>query len=533
MHRIPREEDVRPVSRIGKVLALALGFCALGLSVANYLNDVGYADDRVRLPGNHPVAAEVFSPLGNADPGTPLQMQLRFALRNQFALDKLLADQQNPASPNYHKWLKTGEFNHRFGPKNSEAQAVETWLKGEGFVITDRAPGYLEFNGTVADAQRAFEVRIARFGDGTTYANTSDPIVPHRFEGIIGAILGLDNMVRAIPVTHPFTTAGHTAPVQLAQAENSLPESSRAPIGGAIVNGVESFGPTDIRTFYDESVGAGQDGSGDCIAIVGVSDFLDSTMSTFTSQFSLPSINYSRELHGGNPGIVNGESEAELDLQWAHAVAPGASIVFHLGSNLVSDISGAVNDNVCGAISISFAFCGPSSSLINNTMDPLFKQAATQGQTVFVSSGDDGAAGLNSSCAANTTRSVNEMSADPYVTSVGGTQFTPTYSGGSDVGHTTENAWNDISGSTGGGASQFFTKPSYQTGSGVPADGARDVPDISLIASPGSPGVFWAHDVSGTATMSCCIGGTSLSAPLWAGFLASSPSLAATRGSEV
>ena len=98
----------------------------------------------------------------------------------------------------------------------------------------------------------------------------------------------------------------------------------------------------------------------------------------------------------------------------------------------------------------------------------------------------------------SSSRNVNEMSADPYVTSVGGTQFTPTYSGGNDQGYATENVWNDSSGATGGGASAVFTKPSYQTGSGVPNDGARDVPDIALIASPNFPGVFWGHDVSGT-----------------------------------
>ena len=212
-------------------------------------------------------------------------------------------------------------------------------------------------------------------------------------------------------------------------------------------------------------------------------------MTAFTDQFGLPAINYTRVVYGSNPGIISGaESEAELDLQWAHAAAPGASIVYHLGSNLVTDISGAVTDNACGAISISYAFCGPSASLIENTMDPLFKQAAAQGQSVFVSAGDEGAAGLTlmsgNSCVVSSSRSVNEMSADPNVTSVGGTQFTPTYSGGNDSGYATEQVWNDGSGATGGGASQFFAKPGYQTGSGVPNDGARDVPDIALIASP-------------------------------------------------
>src|SRR5271166_689528 len=110
------------------------------------------------------------------------------------------------------------------------------------------------------------------------------------------------------------------------------------------------------------------------------------------------------------------------------------------------------------------------------------------------------------------------MSADPNVTSVGGTQFSPTYSGGNDQGYATESVWDDASGATGGGASQVFPKPGYQTGSGVPGDGRRDVPDIALIASPNSPGVFFGDYGSGPARVVCCIGGTSLSAPVWAGF---------------
>ena len=525
-------KSVHSRSGFGRVLALAIGLCAIAAGGASLL-DTSYADDGARLVGNHPVEAETAIATGNADPNLHLEMQLRFAIRNQPALDQLLIDQQNPASPNYHKWLKTSEFYRRFGPTKADRNNVEAWLTGEGFIITHRDPGSLQFTGSVAQAQRTFEVRISRFGDGGAYANTTDPIVPGRLSGVIGAILGMDNMVHAVPVTHAPPPSSKPdrerrpgrsdagSPIQLAQAERDSPAG--AAIDPVIIGGIQAFGPSDLRTFYDETVGTGQDGTGDCIAIVGVSDFVDSTMSAFTNQFGLPAISYTRTLYGANPGLNSAEEEAELDLQWSHAAAPGASIVYHLGSNLITDISGAVNANACGVISISYGLCGPSASFLKNTLDPIFKQAATQGQTVFVSSGDQGAAGLalntsNNSCVLSSTRTVNEMSADPYVTSVGGTQFTPTYSGGNDQGHATENVWNDSSGATGGGASAVFTKPTYQTGTGVPNDGARDVPDIALIASPNFPGVFWGHDVNGSGQVQCCIGGTSLSAPIWAGF---------------
>ena len=87
--------------------------------------------------------------------------------------------------------------------------------------------------------------------------------------------------------------------------------------------------------------------------------------------------------------------ESELDVQWAHVAAPGASIKFYLGRILVNDITAAINDNSCGTISISYAFCGVSSSFMTQTMDPLFMRAAAQGQSIFVSAGDQGAAGLS------------------------------------------------------------------------------------------------------------------------------------------
>jgi subtilase family serine protease len=156
------------------------------------------------------------------------------------------------------------------------------------------------------------------------------------------------------------------------------------------------------------------------------------------------------------------------------------------------------------------------------------KKAAALGESVFVSSGDNGAAGYPTpNCAPGNHRRVSEMAADPHVTAVGGTQFIPTYdSNYNDVGYSNnEQVWNDfqnlgggvtVGGASGGGASQVYRKPAYQSGPGVPKDGRRDIPDVALIA--GSPGVFLGHDFNESAGIYCCVGGTSVSAPIWAGF---------------
>jgi hypothetical protein len=211
-----------------------------------------------------------------------------------------------------------------------------------------------------------------------------------------------------------------------------------------------------------------------------------------------------------------------LDLEWGHAVAPGAPISVYIDGSLTNAIQRAVTDNTCGAISVSYSFCGASSSFYTGTLDPMFVQAAVQGQSVFISSGDQGAAGsvLNASataCVTATSRNVSEMAADPNVTGVGGTQFTAVYDAShNDLGSVAESAWDDSSGATGGGKSAVFAKPSYQN-SVTPSDGARDVPDVSYGASAYSPGFYIANASGGSAVMDCCWGGTSIAAPMWAG----------------
>ncbi len=119
-----------------------------------------------------------------------------------------------------------------------------------------------------------------------------------------------------------------------------------------------------------------------------------------------------------------------------------------------------------------------------------------------------------------TSAHVNDLGSDPNVTQVGGTGFNPTFDAfGNNAGHVAESVWNDSAGggATGGGVSAIYAKPSYQQGPGVPSGGQRDLPDVALIASPNNPGSFWGGTSSGLPTSKCCIGGTSLSAPAWAG----------------
>ena len=345
----------RPLRLIGTIFGLLVGVCAIGFSVVFFFSATGHADDGAVLAGNHPRAAETFRQLGEADPALRLPMEIRFALRNKKGLETLLAQQQNPKSPNYRKWLSGDDFIKRFGPTPTQVKAVSDWLTGEGFSVTKRSANGIEFTGAASQAQRTFAVRIAKFGDGSVYANTSDPVIPKRFAGVIGAVRGMDNMIHAVATVHrvapdsslakanPLTVAELAPaelPIQLALAERDSSEVIGNP--DTVVGAQAAFGPADLRNFYDETVSAGADGTGSCISIIDDSDFLDTTATTFDGQFGLPILNYTRVIEGSNPGFTVDESESELDVQWAHVSAPGASINFYLGPDLISDVSGAI-----------------------------------------------------------------------------------------------------------------------------------------------------------------------------------------------
>jgi subtilase family serine protease len=241
-----------------------------------------------------------------------------------------------------------------------------------------------------------------------------------------------------------------------------------------------------------------------------------------------------------NPGTNNRLDESMLDIEYAHTFGPGAAINFYLsspatfGGNLidatVDALDTAVSDNACSSLSISIESCGFPNSYYTGALHTTYMKAAAQGQTVFVAEGDEGAAEFQydpstRTCAVGTSRNVNELASDPNVTAIGGTQFKPDYKSGNDVGFVPESVWNEPQflpqeiGASGGGASVVWPKSAapFQA-TGTPADGARDVPDISIEAACVTPGAFSVFpDQKSGNNVSCCACGTSLGAPAWAG----------------
>jgi len=171
------------------------------LLIAALANDVLAGETAVALMGNHPVAD--FTNFGPADKDRRLDLEIIFALRNKPALDELLAAQQDPNSPDYRHWLTPNEFTAKFGPNSSDVRAVAEWLESQRFtaITADSQDRSIRFNSTVSDAERVFGVAIVASANGVIYGNTSDPLIPARFAGVIARIEGLDNMRAVVPLS--------------------------------------------------------------------------------------------------------------------------------------------------------------------------------------------------------------------------------------------------------------------------------------------------------------------------------------------
>ena len=126
-----------------------------------------------------------------------LPLQIWFKSRNQEQLNALLASQQDPRSPQYHRWLTPQEYASRFGVAQPEFEEVSNWLRSEGFEVTGGSPldGYLRFSGSILTISRAFGTSVTKFSpDGSRFGILNEPRIPSQYENVVGNITGLDNL---------------------------------------------------------------------------------------------------------------------------------------------------------------------------------------------------------------------------------------------------------------------------------------------------------------------------------------------------
>jgi len=497
---IDEKPTMKPLyATIGAFLLIAFGAAPLVALASGAVS--------VRIANNKP-SAETMASLGTTaplPPATALMMRAVIAPQNQSALDQLIADQQNPTSPEYHLWLAPGEFTRRFGPTSDQLALVSKWLVSQGFTVTsssaaDRA---VRFTGSASQAASAFNVRLAAASDGKHFGNLDAPAIPANLARLIQSIQGLDNLHALAAKPYPEVLVTKTK---------------------------HAFGPQDLYSFYDENtlLDDGVNGTGaDCIALIEFSDYDNVSIEAFDNFFRLPAPDVTTITVDGSGSFDSSEEiETLLDLEYAHAAAPEAPISIYVAGAeasttgaLLDPLQQAVTDDACGSISLSIFICPGEDSSLAQSADSVYQQAATQGQTVFSASGDDGAAAVvfntKEGCVASNKRGVIETAASPNITSVGGTEVKPKYDKSSGIviaGSAAETVWHESIGASGGGASQVFGKPAYQNGL-TPNDNARDIPDVSLLAAAKTPGYVYGYE----GKLFCCAGGTSFASPYWAG----------------
>ena len=508
------------------------------------------------LPDHHPSWANPANSKGLLPANqmlNPMTLVLARSPERELAFENFLADQQNPASPEYHHWLTPAEVGERFGLSDQDIGALSGWLRSQDLQVNWVSPSriFIGFSGTAANLGRAFQTEFHSYNvNGVERISiSSDPMIPEALLPAIKAIHGL------------YTVENRPAHHAIAGQSNSPAENSNS--------GNHYITPADFAVLYDLPLSL--TGAGQTIGIVGRShtDFAD--FSNFRSltgaTFANPTEIVPTTFGGVDPGPAvtscstspcnapDDQLEATLDVLRTGSTAPGANLLLVIDTTASGDIETDAQYLVqttpvpAQVMNISFGKCetsaGPSHVTYWNT---LFQQAAGEGISAFVCSGDSGASGCDTYFAtppaSPLANSPNYICSSGYATCVGGTEFNDasnpsaywSSSNGTNLlsalSYIPEGAWNEPltsssspqAAASGGGVSAYIATPSWQTGTGVPsARSGRYTPDIAF-SSAGHDGYFACFAAGGNS----CVAGTngSYSFEYFYGTSAAAPSMA-------
>jgi hypothetical protein len=537
------------------------------------------------LPGTiHPQARAEYDqgPVAASMQLHGMTMTFQLSAAQRASLDALLKAQQTPSSSSYHQWLTQEQFGDQFGMSQQDIDKVTAWLQSQGFTVDKVADSRnaIRFSGSVTAAEQAFHTQIHKYivNGESHFANATGVSLPSAFAATVSHIGGLADFKPKPRYVRPSADRTTGATAQFTSG----------------ISGGHFVAPGDFAVIYDVNplFTAGTTGTGQTIGIMGQTDIVLADISDFRAAAGLPVNNPTVFLIPGSadPGIgdASGDiNEADLDLEWSGGVAKNAAIVFVNSTNIFDSLQYAIANKVNGLqlpiLSVSYGNCEPNYPSANlASYEASFQQANAQGQTVLAAAGDDGAADCDAGTpAAPVTSATQGLQVDypgssAYVTSMGGSeymgdgtaqnpstgadQYWSGANGSTDVittalSYIPEMAWNDTTFSIanggglaagGGGKSSLFPKPSWQTGvPGIPADSARDVPDVSLNASSEHDSylvctqIILVSDPTQSKFVSSCangfrisdpgfsddktltaFGGTSVAAPTFAGIMA-------------
>ncbi len=547
----------------------ALGFACAPVAVhaaGNQALITGKIDETqlVALTGNVRPEANARNdrgPVGDSVAFNHLQLLLQRPPAAEAALDAWLDAAQTPGNSNYHQWLTAEQLGEQYGPNPSDIATVSAWLTAHGFQVNGVSPTglFIDFSGTAGQIAATFktEIHALDVNGEHHFGNMSNPQIPAALAPAIAGIVSLNDFQ-----PHPMAKMV-SKPTALAPMQQASPAYTTD-------TGYLALVPADLATIYNFNpvYRSGLMGKGQSIVLIEDTDlYSNADYATFRHTFGLNAYKDSTfsVVHPGgcaDPGVLVGNDfEAAVDVEWAAASAPDASIVLASCADTQTNFGGFIalqslleSRTPPAIISISYGECeaalGPS---FNRYVSLLYQLATAEGSSVYVASGDEGAA----SCDANEEAaqygiSVNGYASTPYNLAAGGTDYSDFYSGttsqywsptnsatyGSALSYIPEMPWNDsCSNST---VSNYFGYPLYGSGSlcnlgyflgviagsggpsgcaygatnplpntpaisgscrgydkpiwqkfiaGNPNDGVRDIPDVSMFASNG----FWSH----------------------------------------
>lgn len=465
-----------------------------------------------RLTGHVPRASVAHARLlGRVSPQETISLAFTLPVRDPDGLKELLRRLYTPGDPMQGRFLTPDEFTRQFGPTAEDYAAVAAFARSRGLQVTGTHPNrlVLDVAGPVSVVESALGVRLQRYQSrlGRVFrAPTGDPVIPDALAGKVAGIVGLDTAAVRRPHLRPALS----------------PADGTGRAGG--------LSPSDIRTAYSLNDVGPQAGAGQSIALFELDGYRASDIRAYETQYGLPAVPLQNILIDGFSGSAGvNANEVTLDIELAQALAPGLSKILvyetlnNTDANILDGYSRIATDNLAKQVSTSWGApeLQETRTLLNGE-NAIFQQMAAQGQSVLSVTGDNGAYDDG------TTLSVDDPGSQPYVTGIGGTTLATSGPGGA---YESETAWGDPTDTTfgangaggGGGFSAVWPVPSYQTGLS-PRPSGRSVPDVSLDADPNTGysiyfGGSW-----------LVYGGTSTSAPLWAGLTAIANSQRAAAG---
>lgn len=467
------------------------------------------------------------------------------------AAAQLVAAQHDSSSPQFHKWLTPAQFGARFGVAPDDTLKVQQWLQQQGMTVHEvsQSRRFVVFSGTVGQVEQAFSTQMHSytFNNQKFVANSTDIQLPAAMASVVAGVVRLHS-------------EPHNPQLKIGEKVRVNRKTGKIEVG----MGQHFLGPADFATIYNTQplLDAGINGAGQSIAIVTRSSLVQASWNIdgiqdirdFRNLMGLPANDPEMIVNGDDPLTLDGNDtiEALLDVTWAGAVAPMAHIIAVASQSNFSDGVDAsavyiVDHNLAPIMSTSFGTCEQNLGPVQNAFyKALWQQAAAQGITAFVSAGDNGGAGCDdqsSGLFAENGVAVNGLASTPYNVAVGGTQF-------NDVGqddtywaldndpttlksvlsYIPEKVWNESSNDPfttslwagSGGVSTVYSKPDWQTATGVPNDGKRDLPDISLAAAGHTSYAlcFQGYCSNPDYAYLYGVGGTSASSPAAAGIMA-------------